>query len=109
MKHQELSRVCTMGERLTAANHYATEVFKSHSKELKGSWDNLTQMVDERATLLSLSVSFHDRQQKVDLVHWCSEITATNSCIYSTSTNVYILAIYYTNRRKNGPQESFVL
>ena len=69
MKHQELSRVCTMGERLTAANHYATEVFKSHSKELKGSWDNLTQMVDERATLLSLSVSFHDRQQKVDLVH----------------------------------------
>ena len=56
-----------MGERLTAANHYAMDVFKSHSKELKGSWENLSQMADERATLLSLSVSFHDRQQKVTL------------------------------------------
>ena len=69
MKHHELSRVCTMGERLTVANHYATEVFKSHSKELKGSWDNLTQMADERTTLLSLSVTFHDKQQKVNQVH----------------------------------------
>ena len=60
-----------MGERLTAANHYATEVFKSHSKELKGSWDNLTQMADERATLLSLSVSFHDKQQKVKKKQVC--------------------------------------
>lgn len=66
MKQQELSRVCTMGERLTAANHYASEVFRSHGKELKGSWDSLTQMADDRATLLSLSVTFHDEQQKVN-------------------------------------------
>ena len=74
MKQQELSRVCTMGERLTAANHYATEVFKSHGKELKGSWDNLAQMADDRATLFSLSVSFHDKQQKVSLVVICKQI-----------------------------------
>ena len=67
MKHHELSRVCTMGERLTAANHYATDVFKSHNKELRGNWENLSQMANDRATLLSLSVSFHDRQQKVYL------------------------------------------
>ena len=54
-----------MGERLTAANHYATDVFKTHGKELRVSWDNLTQMVEDRATLFSLSVSFHGRQQTV--------------------------------------------
>ena len=32
MKHQELSRVqCTMGERLTAANHYAADVFRYYN------------------------------------------------------------------------------
>ena len=67
LKQQELSRVCTMGDRLTAANHYAMEVFKSRSKELKGIWESLVQMADDRATLLSLSVSFHDRQQQVSL------------------------------------------
>ena len=64
-KHHELSRVCTMGERLTAANHYAADVFRYYNKELKGRWENLVQMAEERATLLALSVSFHQDQEKV--------------------------------------------
>ena len=66
MKHHELSRVCTMGDRLTAANHYAAEIFRSRSKELKGCWESLAQMTEERTTLLTLSISFHDSQQKVN-------------------------------------------
>lgn len=58
-----------MGERLTAANHYAMEVFKSRGKELKGLWESLVQMADDRATLFSLSVSFHDKQQQVSLTY----------------------------------------
>ena len=58
-----------MGERLTAANHYAMEVFKSRGKELRGLWESLVQMADDRAALLSLSVSFHDKQQMVSLAY----------------------------------------
>ena len=56
-----------MGERLTAANHYAADVFRYYNKELKGRWENLVQMAEERAMLLSLSVSFHEEQQEVVL------------------------------------------
>ena len=65
MKYQDLIRVIVLGERLVSAKHYATEQIKDQSVEVRGRWDKLSVLVDQRASLFSLSISFFDRQQKV--------------------------------------------
>lgn len=54
-----------LGERLVGANHYAAEDIKVQSAEVKGQWDSLMALVEEREALFSLTISFFDRQQKV--------------------------------------------
>ncbi len=68
-KSQEVKRVLVLGERLVAANHYAAEEIKVKSAEVKGQWEGLMTLVDEREALLTLTISFFDRQQKVSSEH----------------------------------------
>ena len=67
-KSQELKRVVVLGERLVAANHYAAEDIKIKSTEVKGQWDRLLVLVEDRESLLTLSMSFFDRQQTVSFI-----------------------------------------
>ena len=54
-----------MGERLIAAFHYASEMIRARNVEVRGRWEVISKLCEERLSLLSLSVVFHDKQQKV--------------------------------------------
>ena len=69
MKHQETSRVLQMGERLIASFHYASDMIRARNVELRGRWEGISKLCEGRLSLLSLSVVFHDKQQKVRMSH----------------------------------------
>lgn len=58
-------RTVSMGEKLIAAQHYASEQIRSISKQLEEEWERLRGIIEGRVELLDLSVSFHENQQKV--------------------------------------------
>ncbi len=55
-----------------AANHYAADDINVKGTEVKGQWDRLLVLLEERQSLLTLSMSFFDRQQKVSFHRACS-------------------------------------
>ena len=66
LKYQEVGRVAQMGERLLASDaHYATEVIRTKNTDLQNKWEQFSEQVDARASLLGLSVSFHHQQDEV--------------------------------------------
>jgi len=54
-----------LSEKLVGARHYAADQINESSSEIKTNWDRLTIIIDERDSLLTLAISFYDRQQKV--------------------------------------------
>ena len=65
MKYQDVSRVLQMGDRLIGAYHYASDMIHGRNADLQRRWEELTTLYAERLSLFSLSVIFHDKQQKV--------------------------------------------
>ena len=65
MKYQDVSRVIQMGDRLIAAYHYASDTIHGCNVDLQQKWEEVTMLYAERLSLFSLSVIFHDKQQKV--------------------------------------------
>ena len=57
-----------VGERLIAAQHYASSQIQNMSSKLEGKWAVLRSVVEERVELLDLSVSFHDSEEKVRMI-----------------------------------------
>ena len=54
-----------MGERLINARHHAADVMQSRNKQLRERWEAFSGIVEDRHTIMELSVMFHDRQHKV--------------------------------------------
>ena len=66
LKYQEVGRIAQMGERLLASEaHYAMEVIHTKNTDLQNKWEQFSEQVDGRASLLTLSVAFHQQQDEV--------------------------------------------
>ena len=65
LKHQELSRILQMGDRLVGSHHPGADMMRARGIEMRGLWDILSSVLAERRALLALSLDFHTKQDKV--------------------------------------------
>lgn len=64
-KHQEINRVIEVGQRLLALNHPSSQLITNQIEEVSANWEKLTDYVEERVAVMTLSVSFHEKEEKV--------------------------------------------
>ena len=69
-RYQEVNRMLQMADRLVAY-HFAADQIQAMNSDLQERWDALMSALDDRLQLLSLSVSFHEKEEKVKGVVGC--------------------------------------
>lgn len=62
--YPEVSRMLQMADRLVAY-HFAADQIQMMNSDLQERWELLMSTLDDRLQLLSLSVSFHKKEEKV--------------------------------------------
>ena len=60
-----IKRILAMANHMVETNHYAAQHIRSLGGRINQAWKELTCALDERNTLLALSVSFHQKAEQV--------------------------------------------
>ena len=64
---QDINRVLKMGDRLLELHHPSKEMISERTSEINSVREKLKDMMEERVVLVSLSASFHEKQDTVSL------------------------------------------
>jgi hypothetical protein len=79
-----INRILTVASRLIESNHYAAQHIRTVAARLDRTWKEFAAGLDERTSVLALSVLFHHKAEQVNIRH-CFTI----SVLYSCYTSVY--------------------
>lgn len=60
-----ITRILTMAQRLCDAGHYAQNTIRIQAAKLEREWKSLAAALDDRSTVLSMSVMFHKKAETV--------------------------------------------
>lgn len=60
-----ITRILTMAQRLCDAGHYAQNSIRIQAAKLEREWKSLAAALDDRSTVLSMSVMFHKKAETV--------------------------------------------
>lgn len=79
-----INRILTVASRLIESNHYAAQHIRTVAARLDRTWKEFAAGLDERTSVLALSVLFHHKAEQVSMSH-CFFISVLSSC----STSMY--------------------
>ena len=68
-----------MAERLGRTRHPATQLITARAQEVKEERGRLVGMVEERQALMQLSVTFHEKQEQVNIPPYFSPSSSSSS------------------------------
>jgi len=60
-----ITRILSMAQRLCDAGHYAQNTIRIQAAKLEREWKSLAAALDDRSTVLSMSVMFHKKAETV--------------------------------------------
>lgn len=60
-----INRILALASHMVETNHYAAQHIRILAGRINQAWKELTCALDERNTLLALSVSFHQKAEQV--------------------------------------------
>ena len=63
-----LNRVLSVAGRLIESRHYASQTIRTIATSLEKTWKDFASALDERTTVLSLSVAFHQKAEQVNIL-----------------------------------------
>ena len=81
-----------MAQRLCDAGHYAQNTIRIQAAKLEREWKSLAAALDDRSTVLSMSVMFHKKAETVSfqLTLWFDTINLGWSIVYIKGSKVII-------------------
>lgn len=66
-----ITRILSMAQRLCDAGHYAQNTIRIQAAKLEREWKSLAAALDDRSTVLSMSVMFHKKAETVSFWICC--------------------------------------
>ena len=60
-----INRIMSVAQRLADAGHYAAQQIRQQATKLDREWKTFAGGLDERSTLLAMSVMFHSKAEEV--------------------------------------------
>ena len=63
-----ITRILSMAQRLCDAGHYAQNTIRIQAAKLEREWKSLAAALDDRSTVLSMSVMFHKKAETVSFL-----------------------------------------
>ena len=85
-----------MAQRLCDAGHYAQNTIRIQAAKLEREWKSLAAALDDRSTVLSMSVMFHKKAETVSLSSDIMVGYLEWSIIYIKGSKVIISRIMYS-------------
>lgn len=80
-----INRILTVASRLIESNHYAAQHIRTVAARLDRTWKEFAAGLDERTSVLALSVLFHHKAEQVSMRHCFIIFSVLSSC----STSMY--------------------
>lgn len=68
--YMNINRILSVAQRLCDTGHYGANEIRQQASKLERDWKTLAAAVDDRSTVLSMSVIFHKRAEQVSKLNF---------------------------------------
>ncbi|XP_019853833.1 PREDICTED: triple functional domain protein-like [Amphimedon queenslandica] len=109
-KHAEINRVIEVGQRLISLNHPSSHLISNTIDEISTTWEKLMDSIHQRDSLMSLSASFHEKEERF-IQHSESWMDECSSDSYKSSVQLAVtrhneladtVSLMYTSAYQDG-------